>query len=109
MLGYVGEGDNEVAILQLSDAECRQRATMQVGPKGNAVISLVAANGSGNVGLGTSEDDDEISMGISRPLGIPVLKVHWNAADGLQVEVWDQSEPPVIHRIVLPGKTGRKS
>jgi hypothetical protein len=103
MFGFAGEGDSEVARFQMSDASCRPRVLMIVEPQGRSVISLLGSNGSGTVGLATNEKD-EISVGITRPPGIPILSVRWNSADGLQVEVWDQSEPPVIHRIILPGK-----
>ncbi len=89
-------------MLQLNDANGLPRAVMQVSPAGHAVCSLLAANGSANVGLGSTEND-EVSVGITRPPGIPVLRVHWDADGGLQVEVWSQSEPPVVHHVVLPG------
>src|SRR5579859_2428744 len=82
MLGFLGEGDQEVATFHMFDASCRPRVLMNVEPQGRSVISLLASNGSGSVGLATNEND-EISLGISRPPGIPILSVRWNATDGL--------------------------
>lgn len=64
-------------------------------------MSILDADGWGKLGMAVGEDG-EVSVGMNRPPGVPVVRIRWTVEGGLQIEVWGQSEPPVVHHVQVP-------
>ncbi|MCI0377983.1 MAG: hypothetical protein L0215_10275 [Gemmataceae bacterium] len=87
LLGVFGESEH--TTFQLWDAEQRARVSIQIEPDGRALFNLLEPSGQGLVNLGASPEG--VGISVYRPGGRPLLSMNWDSAEGLKLNVWDES------------------